>query len=127
MVADVKGLVAVLRAVPTILERPGTDVMRSRYTHPADAVADVTRHLARVAAGDLAGLDDLDLLFAPTGALQEISIDRGWGDEFPQLAARFDRATGVEPQAGTRPPATVQPKRSRHAVAAVVPRSPDVR
>ena len=97
MGVDVKGLVAVLRAVLTFLERPGTDVTWSRYARPADAVADVTRHLARVAAGDLTGLDDLGVLFGPTGALQEISVDSGWGGEFLELAARFDRAIGVEP------------------------------
>jgi len=35
---------------------------------------------------------ELRLLFAPTGDLQETSIDNGWGDEFVALSARFDRA-----------------------------------
>ena len=33
----------------------------------------------------------LELLFAPTGPIQEIAIDNGWGDEFLKFAAKIDR------------------------------------
>jgi hypothetical protein len=33
----------------------------------------------------------LRLLFAPTGSLQEIAIDNGWGAEFLLLAAEMDK------------------------------------
>ncbi len=36
----------------------------------------------------------LDILFAPTGDLQETAIDNGWGDALLELAARFERALG---------------------------------
>src|SRR4051812_9999790 len=42
MAVDTRGLVAVLRAVLTLLDRPGTDVTWSRYAHPTDAITDVT-------------------------------------------------------------------------------------
>jgi hypothetical protein len=35
----------------------------------------------------------LSLLFAPTGPLQEIAIDNGWGAEFLLLAAEVDKIT----------------------------------
>lgn len=35
--------------------------------------------------------NDLVLLFAPTGALQETSMDNGWADEFIVLSSEFDR------------------------------------
>ena len=41
---------------------------------------------------DDAGRDRLQLLFAPTGALQETSLSSGWGEEFVALATRFDDA-----------------------------------
>lgn len=34
---------------------------------------------------------DLDLMFAPTGPLQEISISNGWDKVFLRLAAAYDR------------------------------------
>ena len=34
----------------------------------------------------------MNVLFLPTGPLQELSLDEGWGDEFCALADRFDVA-----------------------------------
>lgn len=31
----------------------------------------------------------LDLLFAPTGSIQEIAIDNGWGEEFLQIHKKW--------------------------------------
>ena len=35
--------------------------------------------------------DEVELLFAPTGALQELSISNGWGEVYLKLSAEFDR------------------------------------
>jgi hypothetical protein len=35
----------------------------------------------------------LDRLFAPTGALQEISIDNGWGTKFLRISEIIDQVT----------------------------------
>ena len=35
----------------------------------------------------------LSLLFAPTGAIQETSIDNGWGDDFLRISAIVDEFT----------------------------------
>ena len=32
----------------------------------------------------------MQVLFAPTGPVQEVSISSGWGEEFLTLASRFD-------------------------------------
>jgi hypothetical protein len=40
--------------------------------------------------GQLVG-NELKLLFAPTGDLQETSIANGWADEYLLLSAEFDR------------------------------------
>lgn len=85
-------IVALLQEVAAILRQPGTDVIWSRYETAEDAVADIENHAARLRRGDLSGLGDLRLLFAPTGALQEISLSSGWGVQFIVLSQRFDRA-----------------------------------
>ncbi len=36
----------------------------------------------------------LDLLFAPTGAIQETSIDNGWGTTFLRISEVIDQFTG---------------------------------
>jgi hypothetical protein len=37
----------------------------------------------------------LGQLFAPTGANQEFSIDKDWGDEFLRIPAIVDEFTGI--------------------------------
>jgi hypothetical protein len=37
----------------------------------------------------------LEVMFAPTGAIQETSIDNGWGDEFLSLSQVVDRFLDV--------------------------------
>ncbi len=39
-------------------------------------------------------VDLLDRLFAPTGAIQEISIDNGWGTKFLRISEVVDQFTG---------------------------------
>jgi hypothetical protein len=36
------------------------------------------------------GLEFFQLLFLPTGTLQEISIQNGWSEEYLKLATEFD-------------------------------------
>jgi hypothetical protein len=37
------------------------------------------------------GRSQINFLFLPTGALQEIAIDNGWGDEYLEIAAVIDK------------------------------------
>jgi hypothetical protein len=37
------------------------------------------------------GKHQIHLLFLPTGALQEISIDNGWGDEYLEISSMIDK------------------------------------
>jgi hypothetical protein len=39
----------------------------------------------------------LRFLLAPTGSLQDISIDNGWGDKFCRLADAIERQLGAAP------------------------------
>jgi hypothetical protein len=64
---------------------------------PAEASLDLASHIQRVESRDFTRMFDLKLLFAPTGSLQDISIDHGWGEEFLELAKRFDELTQAVP------------------------------
>ncbi|THF82691.1 hypothetical protein [Cohnella fermenti] len=46
-----------------------------------------------VELGDNKVISELNILFAPTGSFQEISIASGWGEKFIELAALFDEIT----------------------------------
>jgi hypothetical protein len=104
MNTPVDQIVDVLRELLVLVSRPGTDVTFSGYDSPKDAAADLRGHLASLITGDLARIDKLMHLFAPTGALQEISINSGWGPQFMLLSAQFDAAIDQMRQSGELPP-----------------------
>jgi len=87
-------LVAVLRRIAELLSRHDVDTVWSGY-EPDELRSEIYSFLERAGTGlplDEAGRDRLQLLFAPTGALQETSLSSGWGEEFVELATRFDEA-----------------------------------
>jgi hypothetical protein len=43
-------------------------------------------------AQDKTLLEDVSVLFAPTGPIQEVSLSSGWSETFLKVAERFDRA-----------------------------------
>jgi hypothetical protein len=83
-------LVKVLREAREFLARPDNDFVWSRWDSAADAIREFDALTAQIVSGDTSHRSDLELLFAPTGSIQEVSISSGWGEEFLTLAARFD-------------------------------------
>jgi hypothetical protein len=68
----------------------------------------------RVRTGDASAIQQLRILFAPTGSLQELSMANGWAEEFLIIAARFDQLTGeLERGAQKRTPFRRWPWRRR--------------
>jgi hypothetical protein len=77
-----------------LLSRPGNDFAWSSWNGGEEASLEIWGHIAELQAGGLPKKMDLTILFAPTGNLQEVSLSSGWGDEFLELATRFDKACG---------------------------------
>jgi|688.fasta_scaffold951441_1 hypothetical protein len=51
----------------------------------------------KLSEGDLQAVNKLDILFAPTGSLQELAIAGGWSQQYLALASRFDQlASGLK-------------------------------
>lgn len=92
MERDIAAVVAVVDEVMEYLADPETDVAWSHYETPSEARADLAAHRDRLIGRDFSKVFDLELLFAPTGALQEIAISSGWGEEFLNVARNFDAA-----------------------------------
>ena len=88
-------LANVLRSAAELLSLPDNDFTWSSWTDQAAAVAEVEALLALVEAGDLPDRASLSVLFAPTGPIQEVSLNSGWSDVFLNLAARYDRAAVI--------------------------------
>ena len=71
--------------------QPFADFVWSRYENAEEAITDMTRIIAALRNGDEAVLKEIQLLFGPTGSIQEISISSGWGNEYIEISARVDR------------------------------------
>jgi hypothetical protein len=91
-----KDLIGVLREAQGFLRRPNNDFVWSSWENAEEGLAEIEGYIRQVEEGDYSSELDMQVLFAPTGSLQELSISSGWGREFLDLAARFDRALGIE-------------------------------
>jgi hypothetical protein len=86
-------LVAVLTDARAMLASDGNNFASSSWwKSAADALREVDRLIAALESGEHPRRLDLEVLFAPTGPMQEVSANRGWGDAFLALARRFDAA-----------------------------------
>ncbi len=88
--AQYRNLARLLAEVRSIVTLPDTDVAWSRFSTVDDLLNYLEVCTARLTAQDTSVLHELELFFGPTGALQEISLSSGWGEEFLTLSNRFD-------------------------------------
>jgi hypothetical protein len=72
------------------LSRASQDAIWSS-TGVSEIVAILDRGIEALQRGSESDRDELKLLFAPTGALQETAMDNGWSLEYLWLSAEFDR------------------------------------
>ena len=93
-------IVAVLQIAREKVSGPDVDFVWSTWRDSDHAVREIDRAIRRLRRGGVPILS-LQVMFAPTGDLQEVSIQNGWSDEYMALADRFDdafgRALGIEP------------------------------
>lgn len=87
-----ESLLDVLEDARRFVARPENDFAWSGWDDREEALAEIDAHIARAKIGEHSKQLDLDVLFAPTGALQELSLSSGWAEEFLKLASRYDAA-----------------------------------
>lgn len=83
-------LLSILLEARELLARPGNEFAWSKWKSAAEALAEIDRHIAIVDQGQPLEKFRLNLLFAPTGSIQEVSMSSGWSRHFMDLATRFD-------------------------------------
>ena len=91
--ASRRALISVLRDAQAALGRRGNDFSWSSWDGADKALEEIAAHIATLESGRLPNRLDLEVLFAPTGPVQEVSISSGWGEEFLVLSSRFDGAS----------------------------------
>ena len=69
-----------------------TDIVWTKYNNTVELQMHIDKNLNLLENGDKQALEEFKHLFMPTSTFQEISISNGWGEEYLELAERFDEA-----------------------------------
>lgn len=85
-------LIFVILETRQYLAREGNDYSWSSWNDQEQALSEIDSILAQLKAGSV---PDIEVLFAPTGPIQEVSISSGWSREYLELARRFDEAYAI--------------------------------
>lgn len=67
-----------------------TDVTWTQFDNPQELTAALTVDIEELKSGNLEILHKINIMFAPTGTYQELSISNGWGNEYIDLSHQFD-------------------------------------
>ena len=90
--SSLKRLISVFEEARDLLADPDNNFDWSSWSGHEDALGEVDGILSSLRRGVLPERLFMEVLFAPTGPIQEVSISSGWGEAFLSLAARFDEA-----------------------------------
>ncbi|MFG5777357.1 hypothetical protein ACFIQF_09790 [Comamonas sp. J-3] len=83
-------LLHVLEATLELVSLPGNDFSWSSWRDAAHAQTELEGQIALLQTGALPNRQQLLVLFAATGPLQELAMASGWAEVYLQLAAVFD-------------------------------------
>ena len=89
---DLQKLLAVLKEARALISRDGNDFLWSSWLDQDHAISEIDSIIAELEKGSV---PDIRILFAPTGPIQEVSLSSDWGNEFLELAERFDREYAI--------------------------------
>jgi hypothetical protein len=89
---NLQKLISVFEEARDLLAAPGNNFDWSSWSGPEEAFKEVDGILFSLRRGALPERLSMEVLFAPTGPIQEVSISSGWGETFLSLAERFDEA-----------------------------------
>lgn len=83
-----------------LLARPDNDFSWSSWLDQGAALAEIDRHLAELRAG---AVPELDVLLAPTGPAQEVSLGSGWARDYLHVADTIERELARARAASKKP------------------------
>lgn len=89
-VGRVAKLLCLLDEIRTMVNSPNTDFTWSSFNNEKEFIREYDLLIEDFKRGMPGCIEKLNLLFAPTGDLQEISINSGWGEKFIEISSKFD-------------------------------------
>jgi hypothetical protein len=91
-VEHLEKLISVIKETRNYLAREGNAYSWSSWNDREQALAEIDSILSQLENGSV---PDIEVLFAPTGPIQEVSMSSGWSLDFLNLAERFDKAYAI--------------------------------
>ena len=88
------GMVEVLRQARAFLARPGNDFVWSQWADAEAALREIDGLIVQVEFGPLPDRTRLSILFAPTGSIQEVSLEQRVGLGIPRTGETLRRGRG---------------------------------
>lgn len=92
MSSNYQPLIDVLQQARLLLVRPDNDFAWSSWKDAPAALCEIEGIISQLESGIIPKRSDIELLFLPTGPIQEVSLSSGWGQEFIELSNQFDAA-----------------------------------
>ncbi len=86
-------LISVFKETRIYLARKENDFFWGSWKDQEEALSEIDAILIQLENGSIP--DDIELLFGPTGPIQEVSMSSGWSRDFLLLAERFDEAFAI--------------------------------
>ena len=75
-----------VNSLKNLLLLPGTDFLWSNYDNAQQLIQKLDCLVYELEQSERSAAEQLLFLLAPTGAIQEISLQSGWGNEFLAIA-----------------------------------------
>lgn len=89
---EIEKLISTLEDTIAFLQNSGISFWS--HTTAEEIIAKLEAEVAKARSLEPVDTETLKILFAPTGVIQETSIDDGWGNEFLRIAEVVDRFIG---------------------------------
>ena len=91
MIEKGEELIDILKDIKRLVDSPDTVLDWSNYSTVEEVLEDMDSLIERLNSCDTSSIKELKFLFAPTGSLQEISIDSGWSHRYLEIADKVDK------------------------------------
>lgn len=88
-----KMLLDIFNEIKDLINNTNTDMTWTSYSNEKEFIQEYDLLIDDFKKGVKGCIDRLILLFAPTGILQEISLNNGWGERFIEISYDFDKLT----------------------------------
>ena len=90
MEAEIKEIIRLLKIIKKYVSIKDSDVTMSTFNTSEEVIKTVDTHITRLSESNISKINELIVLFLPTSDFQEISISNGWGEEYIEIAKKFD-------------------------------------